>query len=32
MNQRIYIDFLNKIEKLKCNTRHYYKVVFFQKP
>ena len=22
MNQRIYIDFLNKIEKLKCNTRH----------
>ncbi len=22
MNQRTYIDFLNKIEKLKCNTRH----------
>ncbi len=22
MNQRDYIDFLNKIEKLKCNTRH----------
>ena len=22
MNQRSYIDFLNKIEKLKCNTRH----------
>ena len=22
MNHRTYIDFLNKIEKLKCNTRH----------
>ena len=22
MKQRQYIDFLNKIEKLKCNTRH----------
>lgn len=22
MNQRTYINFLNKIEKLKCNTRH----------
>lgn len=22
MNQRTYIDFLHKIEKLKCNTRH----------
>ena len=22
MNQRTYIDFLNKNEKLKCNTRH----------